>query len=293
MKKAYFCTLGLLMLAFMTTHAEAQDIKLILVHTAKPITRVYPGVDASVLGMRTGMSVSKAEVIARRIYGKKPQLGLGFSQYMLYGGNGFTIKSQPVVDFVTFYRYHTVMSGKNYEGTDADMLHLLFTPPLKGSSIYAIVRNIKFSQVAPPINAIEASLIKKYGPPSYQHEYGSASQKHQSLYGQVVIAWIFNQTSRLICKSYSCVGRTVSAAPYYNISAMHPYYAPGVRKLCGTSAGSPAVFKILVTIDLRGKTGQYKTLAKKMSVTMWDVQSCVNGAELLRNQFKVAAAKLR
>ncbi len=266
-----------------STSANAGPAYIKLVQTAKPIIRTYHGVDASVLGIRTGMSASKAEAIAKQIYKKAPAPDLPPVQPSFWN-NGNTIKAQT---FVADAGISTLGETSN-EG-----LQLIFTTPATGHTVDGILREITFKGQLPLISDIEAGLIKKYGPPSF---LGPQADQRTSLHGAVVLAWKFNKNSRMNCKSLKCLGGVISTVPFY-LNLEFPNresYDKSVRKVCGTSSGSSAVFEIRAQIDLdNNDTERHKALARSVSVTMWDPEVCVNDREQARSQFEAYAATYR
>lgn len=288
MKRAYICTMGILALVLMAASAKAADENFTLVQTAKPVTRAYPGVNADVLGIRIGMPASQAEAIATRIYGKNAVKAFPL---LFFGANAVSINSQPFVSHKLFV---------NCTDKKCDSLALDFTSPVTGNALYHAFRKVNFDEnnnvkLFPPIGAIRTSLIKKYGPLSYQHKYGPQTGQHKSPYGQLVIAWVFSKDSRIVCQSYDCVGTTSRQGNSWDPSSLmwspqnYPKYdAKYFRKLCGISAGSPAVFKILATIDASGKDA---STAREVTVSMWDAQACVTDGEKLTKQLEKDAIK--
>ena len=198
MKRAHLCVMGLLALVFMAANAKAGTTNFTLVQTAKPIMRAYPGVHADVLGIQTGMTAAQAEAIAEKNYPEQ-RPGVPTPLFMAYTGPGFTgdlLETKHLVPGVTFSKL---------AGDTNDILTLDFTTPALGSTVYAITRDIDFlpgtgkTRVYPPIDAIRASLIKKYGPPSYQTKYGP-SREHGAVYGSnggLMLAWVFSKDLRL------------------------------------------------------------------------------------------------
>ncbi|HYW76347.1 MAG TPA: hypothetical protein VFA48_06940 [Gammaproteobacteria bacterium] len=283
MNQTHFCTMGLLALVLIATNAKAGTENFTLAETATPITRTYPGVDATVLGIRTGMTVSQAEAIATKSYSKKTRGSASPLSFFFTGG---ILQTKPLVPYIAFSK-RTTHAG--------DYLLLWFTTPSTDSTVYYIRRNIDFNAgtenvaLFPPIDAIRASLIKKYGPPSYQEKIGPSAVQSGApgQEGKLVLAWIFNKNSRLSCQSRSCVGRMIQGEAL-NLGESKPQYGKFLRQMCGTSAGSTAVFKIVATIDA---SGQDKT-ADVITVSMWDAQACVDDGEQVLNQFNAAVANL-
>ena len=288
MKRAYICTVGLLALVLMAASARAGNVNIPLVQTAQPITRAYPGVKTDVLGIKIGMAASQAEAIANGIYGKKPPNAFPL---LSFGDNGTAINSQPFVNHELFV---------NCTAQKCDSLALNFTSPVTGNALYRAFRKINFdedhdSKLFPPIDAIKASLIKKYGPPSYQQEYGPQTGEHKSPYGEIVIAWVFSKDSRITCTSYDCIGAASIQGdswdlsdPVWSSQNFPTFTRQYFQKRCGISAGSPAVFKILATIDASGKNA---STARKVTVAIWDPQACVNDGVQLTKQLEMTAAK--
>lgn len=283
MKRACICTIGLLALVLMAAGAWAGTGNFTLVQAARPITRTYPGVAADVLGIRTGMTVSQAEAIAKQSYPSETPATAAPLSLPFDGG---ALQTQPLVPYIRF--------SKNTAHT-SDNLVLFPTTPATGSTLYHILRYITFHKVAgsvtqyPPISAIRASLIRKYGPPSFQVKEGPSGRPGvlYGEYGRLGMAWVFSKDAHLNCTSGRCVGRWVNGE-MQGLTHSQGANDRSLRKACGTSAGSPAVFKIIALIDASGKG---EATAGGVSVSMWDAQACVNDGEQVRKQLEAAVAK--
>ena len=154
--------ISLLALAIMLPSARAQQnqISVKLVQTAKLITRPHPGVNADILGIHIGMTVSQAEAIAAKSYPGKPKETEHPPETAVY--RGIYANSQPFVGSVVFGDPNT------------DSLTLYFSSPATGNAVYAMFRYVYFHNPlsAPLMSTVRASLIKKYGPSSYSSDGG-------------------------------------------------------------------------------------------------------------------------
>ena len=69
MKSAHIAVIGFLAMAVMIPMAKAQTSTFTFAQTAKPVLPSYPGVNANILGLRIGMTLSQAEVTGALIPG--------------------------------------------------------------------------------------------------------------------------------------------------------------------------------------------------------------------------------
>ncbi len=154
------------------------------VQTAKPITRTYPGVDASILGIRTGMTVSHVEAIAA-------MRGLGNpsrneTQVSLHLANVPTLSGKPLEVHSKEYTYHL-----GFLVQDKYRLDVSFSSPATGNRSDAITLNASYPsdpKLAPlTVNGLATNLLYRYGPPSL---------KLQSVFGQF-LWWDFDKQSLL------------------------------------------------------------------------------------------------
>lgn len=279
MNRAYIWTIGLLALLLMSVHARAGAPNFTLAQTATPITRTYPGVDASILGIRTGMTLSEAEAIAKKNYPKETPSPASSLFLFFTGGK---LQTKPLVPSLEFSKQ---------TASSSDRLTLHFTTPAAGNTIYAVSRNIDFDGTPgkaarfPPMDAVKASLIKKYGPPSYQERFGLNRPYGPGLGTGLMLAWVFNKNSRLNCQSRDCVGPMFPGESDL-LGSSKPQYDKFLQKTCGASADSSAVFKIVAKIYASGLN------ANRIVISMGDIQACVNDGEQVWNQFNAAVAKL-
>ena len=162
MQIARIAPIGLLALATLVPSARAQNnqISVKLVQTAKLITSPHPGVNADILGVHIGMTVSQAEAIAAKSYPGKPKETEHPPDTVVY--QGIYANSQPFVGTVVF------------GDPNNDSLTLYFSSPATGNVVYAMFRYVYFHNPlnAPLLSTVKASLIKKYGPSSYQSDGG-------------------------------------------------------------------------------------------------------------------------
>ncbi|TAM79887.1 MAG: hypothetical protein EPN46_03020 [Candidimonas sp.] len=154
MKSTHLAVIGLLAMALMIPTAKAQNLTYTLVQTVKPTPASYPGVNANILGLRIGMTVSQAEEIAAKIFpGSKPQ---EFKSVVSINYPGGEASSQSYVSRVD------VQYGR------FDSLRLYFTNPATENVLYGMTASIDYPDVskAPLMIAVKAGLIKQYGPSS-------------------------------------------------------------------------------------------------------------------------------
>ena len=158
MRGVYVGVIGLVGLAVLNSSANAQQdfIRAPLVQTAKPTDLSYPGVNADILGIRPGMTVSQAEAIAAKNFSTKPTESIT-SLSISY--RGLLVRSQPFIGSVVFKNYKT-----------NEVLNLFISSPATGNVVIGIDHQILLSGITnqPLFSAVKASLIKKYGPLSSQ-----------------------------------------------------------------------------------------------------------------------------
>jgi hypothetical protein len=187
MRSAHVAVICLLAMTVMIPMAKAQTSAYILVQTAKPIAPSYPGVNANILGLRIGMTVSQAKAIAaKRFPGSKSQ---EFKSAVSTDYRGSYVSSQSYVSRVDV-RYGP-----------SDLLRLYFTNPATGNVLYGMTLTIFYPDVskAPLMTAAWAALIKQYGPPS-AHNGGT---------------WQFGEHSLKPCPILGCVDLGVAAPGMY------------------------------------------------------------------------------
>lgn len=187
MKSAHVAVIGLLAMAVMIPMAKAQTSTFTLVQTAKPIAPSYPGVNANILGLRIGMTLSQAKAIAaKRLPGSKSQ---EFKRAVSTDYRGGSVSSQSYVSRVDV-RYGP-----------SDLLRLYFTNPATGNVLYGMELTIFYPDVskAPLMTAQKAALIKQYGPPSV-HNRGT---------------WQFGEHKLKPCPALGCVNLGVAVPGMY------------------------------------------------------------------------------
>jgi alpha-tubulin suppressor-like RCC1 family protein len=136
-----------------------------LAQTAKPITRAYPGVDASVLGIRTGMTVSQVEAMAAQRGLGKPdesatEVSVSLDHFFALSGEKLQVSSKAYVYRVGFGR------------TGNSTVEVSFSSPATGNRSDAIALHTSY----PPnpngdpltVTALATKLLHKYGPPSFE-----------------------------------------------------------------------------------------------------------------------------
>lgn len=168
--------IGLLALAILAPSARAQknQTTIKLAQTAKLVTHPHPGVNADILGVHIGMTVSQAEAIAAKSYPGKPKVDEYPPDLAYY--RGITAYSQRFVGSVYFVK------------NNSDSLTLYFSSPATGNVVYAMFRSVDFNNplTAPLLSTLKSSLIKKYGPSSFHNgvryiwQFGKKSFEHCS-----------------------------------------------------------------------------------------------------------------
>ena len=210
MKSAHIAVIGVLAMAVMTPSANAQNSTYTLVQTAKPIPASYPGVNANILGLRIGMTVSQAETIAAKTFpGSKSQ---EFKSAVSINYPGGLASSQSYVSRVD------LRSGP------FDSLRLYFTNPATGNVLYGMTASIDYPDVskAPLMTALGARLVKEYGPGSE----GSYT-------------WNFGKRSLDKCLLVGCQPVNIGTGPFYNPGVVLEIYASlSPSKMDGAKVGS-------------------------------------------------------
>lgn len=289
MKRAHFCTIGVIRIAFLgpialllvapATYGQGAsfptlDTRVALVQKFQPVLRSYPGVRADMLGIRTGMSVIKAEAVAAKSYGGKTKPFVSqLSDSLIYGPGNFTIQSRPFVGSVSFTRSRGIM---------LDMLELHFGSPVTGNTLLGMTRNISYSptrsQKTPSIRLIKSLLVRKYGPPSYQS---------QTQEGGLTMGWVFGQTKRFACKTDGCVGGHFTGVPTV-FSSSGDLDKSDLRTPCGVAASGPNIFTIDANINARRSA---KTEVSGVIVSLWNAVACLNDGMEAKRQLMAAASK--
>ncbi|TAL80977.1 MAG: hypothetical protein EPN46_03025 [Candidimonas sp.] len=288
MKRVHFCTMGairrasigLVALFISTPGANAQEEfptikdKVSLVQNFQPVFRSYPGVSADSLGIRTGMTVSKAEAIAEKNYGTKSKPSVShLSDTLIYDPGNFSIESRPFISYVSFSHWMGIM---------LDSLTLHFSSPVTGNTLLGMSRQISYYQSAsiktPSVSTIKTRLIKKYGPTSYQSKARD---------GGLIIGWIFGQKELFICKTHDCMGGHFTGVPNFFSSGSIPG-KPNLLTQCGATASGPNIFRIDAKIDANKSA---KAEIRDVTISIWDVSTCVNDATEAKKQLTAAAIK--
>ncbi len=244
-------------------------IKDSLVQKIQPVSRSYPGVSADILGIRTGMTVSKAEAVAEKSYaGKyKPEVShasvaLIYSPPFGYGSEGVNVQSQPFINYILFNR-----------STDAamDQLKLYFSSPATGNTLLGAWRRISYNQghQDPSVSTVKALLIKKYGPTSYQ-------SKAQD--GGLTFAWAFKHKSPPPKKFWVDLPGAIGTLSSYNS-------IENLQRACSSTPSFPDVFRIDAKIEAN------KDRVRELTITVWDAAACVNDAQEAKKQLTAAAIK--
>ncbi len=146
--------------------AQQATTTILYVPNFRPETFSQPGAPADMLGIRVGMTVSQTKAIAEKSCHTKPDQVQKNRDPFDY--RRLTVQSHPCVQFV-IYDKPTSIGGD-------DGLTLHFSGPATGNRRYAMTRAITFNRnqidaknalIDPSISAIKASLLRKYGQPSY------------------------------------------------------------------------------------------------------------------------------
>ncbi len=288
MKRAHCCTMGaipiasicLVALFILTPGTNAQESlptikdKVSLEQKIQPVLRSYPGVRADILGIRTGMTVSAADAIADKSYdGKSKPWVWRESDSLIYGPGDFSIQSHPFIAGISFTHQAGIVS---------DFLTLHFGSPVTGNTLLGMSRQISYYQDAagqpktPPVSALEAIMIKKYGPTSYQTT---------SPDGGIRLAWVFGPKKRVICKTQDCVSGKFTGVPM-SFSSDGMGENQELLTSCGTTARFPNLFRIDAKIDAKKSD---KAEVSDVAVSIWDAPTCVNDAKEAKKQLTAAA----
>lgn len=274
MKAIRIASLGLVALFILTPGASAltpfPTIKASLVQKVQPVSHSYPGVSADILGIRTGMSLSKAEAVAEKSYAgsHKPEVShssvnLIYTPPFGYGTGGVKVQSHPFISYIAF-------NGMT-DGT-MDQLQLYFSSPASGNTLLGARRQISYESArqVPFVSTVKALLIKKYGPPSYQ-------SKAQD--GGLTFTWGFKHK------------RPPSKKFFVNLPGAAAVLSPddSVKNLqqdCSSAPSFPDVFRIDAKINATN-TARVGVL----TILMWDPSACVNDAQEAKKQLTAAAIK--
>ncbi|HYW76346.1 MAG TPA: hypothetical protein VFA48_06935 [Gammaproteobacteria bacterium] len=282
MKAVRIASISVAALFILTPCANAQQATTTVSEVPKlqPGSFPHPGTSADVLGIRVGMTVSQAEAIAEKIYGKPADVEKARDAFAY---KEVSVRSQP---YVLYEEY-----GKDLAHGGSDSLTLYFLGPVSGNRLYSIDRTIFFNGMQgfdpkkaladPSISALKVSLIKKYGPPSYE-----------PLGIWVLGIWAFTQKSRISGITRNAIlklwyNSPPTQKPHHGLSA----YADGhytVYSGCGTSAGHPSSFLINAKISVNDSD---RTKADALTVDLWDPPACVNDLNESIKQLKPDAIK--
>jgi hypothetical protein len=137
-----------------------------LVETAKTTGPAYPGVDASLLGIRTGMSVQQVKAIAARLgFGTPAVTVSSFSGNVAVGNKVLVTASD---NYIARLNYQKAPVGNS----PSQSLEVMFTSPATGNSSYAIFVQQSFpldpSKDPLAVKAVMADLLHQFGPASHQ-----------------------------------------------------------------------------------------------------------------------------
>ena len=276
MKAIRIASLGLVALFVLTLGASAQTpfptIKASLVQNLQPVSHSYPGVSADILGIRTGMSLSKAEAVAEKSYvGKfKPEVShssvtLTYTPPFGYGTGGVSVQSLPFIDNIAF---------NSATDTAFDQLHLYFSSPAAGNTLLGAWRRVSYNQgrQGPLVSTVKALLIKKYGPTSYQ-------SKAQD--GGFTFAWGFKNERPPPKKFWVNLPGAVRGLPLGADDSIE-----NLQRDCSSASSFSDTFRIDAKIDAANNA-----LVGVLTITMWDPSACVNDAQEAKKQLTAAAIK--
>lgn len=273
MKIVWIASIGLAALSLLATAVNAQQktTTVALVQKLQPVPRSYPGVATDILGIRTGMTVSQAEAIAEKNYPAKPK---EYKDPDTFEYKGVTVQSEPFVQRVDFI---------SQTGDTIDTLSLLFSTPATGNTLYAMSRLLQFYRgpvSAPLVNALYPSLIKKYGPLSYNPD------RDQNTIAPMI--WAFTQSSRTICKStFDCVS-IFSPVQTTDLTDMGQGDWGRLQSQCGVPKVQSYVFMVSAGIYANQSD---QTKADRMHVSIWDSATCMNDGKEAVKQLTAAAIK--
>ncbi len=266
-------------LSILTPSANAQapwpTITASLTQKLQPVSHSYPGVSADILGIRTGMSLSKAEAVAEKSYaGKyKPEIEhssvtLSYSPPFGYGTGGVNVESRPFISYILFNH----ATRKLFDG-----LRLYFSSPATGNTLLGVWRRIsydyqdyKIEPEIPLVSTVKALLIRKYGPTSYQ-------SKAQD--GGLTFGWVFGEKTPKPKRFWSLLPGVVTDMDSDDGLDNFP-------RDCGTTASFPDLFRIDAKIDATNN-GRVRDLY----VMIWDAAACVKDAQEAKKQLTAAAIK--
>ncbi|MHB1935189.1 MAG: hypothetical protein ACYCOR_01225 [Acidobacteriaceae bacterium] len=254
--------IGLLALAIMIPSARAQNnqISVKLVQTSKLITSPHPGVNADILGVHIGMTVSQAEAIAAKSYPGKPKETEHPPEFAVY--RGIYANSQSFVGSVVFGNPNT-----------GDSLTLYFSSPATGNVVYAMYRDIRPPDPlsAPLYSAVKASVIKKYGPFSYHESWPAPEDEY---------IWQFGKQSLEHCAP-PAGGVTVAC----DVESLQDGDPGEAGEAFGRSGVAMGIFAQIVSSNADG------TKLGALDVTIEDYQDQNNSINVTTKQLNNAAIK--
>lgn len=245
-----------------------------LAQTAEPLTRAYPGVDASVSGIRMGMTVSQVEAIAaKQGLGTESKQMKGVSvpldNFIALSGRELQVDSKPYVDWVEFNKPHNVVQ-------------VYFSSPATGNRSEAVSVDTVYPSdpKANPstANGLVTSLLHKYGPPSNEWH-----QKYADM--ETYLWWDFDSHSLL----KTCGKGPVACFPagHFDFRSIWAYDVHGPK-----NQEIHPDFYIVARVNTNRAD---RTKAGELDLAMGDIQFATldRGTALTqaRNQLKIAAEK--
>ena len=246
MKSVHIVFFGLLAMVVMTPVATAHQLSYTLVQTTKPLVPAYPGVDASVSGIRIGMTVAQVEAIATKHDYGKPQV-ITSSTSVNY--KGISAQSQSFISKLV------------YQNGAGDVLTVFFANPTIGNVAYQIDLAFDYNDVykAPFMHAQQAYLLKLYGPVT-SNGYNSYT-------------WQFGKRSLLTCPAGNCSFLNNSSSQtadsksevvmgiYVSLTPYEGYYMPPSP---GHTNGQKVAKLHVSLVDYRLKTESANTGIKEL-----------------------------
>ncbi len=268
---------SLLTLVILMPNARAQEQQLpvVLVQTANPITRSYPGVSLGILGIQTGMTVAQVEAIAAKNDLGKP---LETKIHCVFTYNNITARSQ---EFIVQVEYG--------HGTNRHLI-LYFNSPATGNTVSSMRQVIKFPDdplKQPLQSALKADLIKQYGPPSAPDVALTGGADNFVYYSST---WLFGDKSNLQCHSGFCpsIGSIgLYQQKDYDLSEIHNYFITAFAE----SARSRGVDFIISSIINTGTPSYQTKTSASSTVTMADFQAAEGDINGVKQQFQNAISK--
>lgn len=251
---------------------------------------IFPQEFANILGIRTGMTLSKVEAAAENNYKTNPRKFKGYYGYPYKE----VIARSP--EYVWGLQY------LNDKKNTSDDISLYFTGPATGNLLWGMGRTLSFNVKAvanlPPISAVQASLFKKYGKPTYKNV--------QPDMGYYLYRWTYSEKSRFECggnceigpnfylTSSPQIGKGLSAAAisefFFNSSSLDEAQLEikcgGVTAAVNGVTNSLNVLRIYASIT---PDGTDNSKAQGLQISIWNSPLCRSDTISSEKQLKSAA----